>query len=244
MLSSQSIQAVWFPISVDRVRASSIFEQVTGEEPSSVQSNKIPTPTNPFLGLASGRIGNIEVVVQVQPGRVDLFVNPIIDASNQEDLFQLLETGKALEFIARAIPKASDLQCVRAALVVNTIIPTETVEDARILIEELVGFKPPFADYSDFIFQINHRANFKDPDFAMNRNIRYNSLTIQAVAVDSNGVGTPFTIERFAAGVTIDLNSVVTGQVFKKHEVDAIFDQLAREAARIAASGALAAVEG
>lgn len=244
MWNSQNIQAVWFSTAVSGVKANAVYEQIIGEEPSSYQSNKIPNPANPFLSVANGHVGQYEVAIQVQPGRVDFILSAAVEEDGQSEGFDFIETEPAIGFIIEAVSKMTGLDCVRLALVVNIMEKTESVNEARTLIEDRVGLKPSFDDYSDYMFQINRRASFDKPSFSLNRLLRYNSLTFHGVTIDFTSGGAPSSFaERYAAAMMIDLNTVMTGRVFQKEEVDAIFLIMAGEAMRIAKSGKLSALE-
>jgi len=245
MWKSQSVQLVWFLSSVENVRASKVFEELTGSEPLSYQSNRVPNPTNPFLGVANGPHEGFEFSVQIQPGRMDLVLTPTMEGQENVEGLLLVETEKAVRTAVAAAANVGDISPVRLALIINLFEPSESLSVSRALIEERIGFSPNIGEYSDLVFQINRRKQLASPEIEINRLLRYGSITLQtfSVSFQPGGVPSPVTIAQFGASLMVDINTIIDGRTFSKADTDTIFSQIAGEALRIAASGTTGSLE-
>jgi hypothetical protein len=246
---SQSVQFVWFIVSTESLRADRLFEQLTTEEPDSYDRNRMPNPANPLLGAANGSVEGFQVSVQLQPGRLDVFLSPPTDDEIvASGAFPLFDTKKAIDFALAAVERAPvELQSVRCALVVNLFERTETYEKANSLMEEKVELKPTFSDYSDFVVQINRRkeTTFDNKPITINRLLKFSTGIFQGVAmhIDANGTQqSPFTQQIPATLVTIDVNNVPSGRTFAKAESSSIFKVLASEALQLAETAHISAL--
>jgi hypothetical protein len=247
--SSQSVQLVWFLLSSDGVKADAFFEAVSGEEPVDIQRNKIPSPTNPFLSVATGPLPwlRAQLQVQVQPGRLDLLV---IGAENPHAPFALpvLETERVIEWLLERIDGQLSFPIVsRLALVVNLHQPTSSADEATDIILEKLNFDPGFRGFSDFNFQMNLRKHMPSHQLHVNRLLKYSVASFQRFFMPTNPMqipssSIPVASEEFGAMMSIDVNTVPDGSHIALNRQAPIFASMAEELIKLARSGKLASL--
>lgn len=245
---SQSIQFVWFLSSNDEIKTNDVFESLMGEEPVSFQRNKAPNPANPFLAIANGPIDGSEATLQLQPGRMDLVITPSASVLDSAEVgVATIPTISTCKRVLAGLPQmALKVPCVRLALVLNLLKPAENVDEARLVIEQMISQKPKFDDYSDLMFQINRRKSYPELDkLAVNRLLRFHVTAFQSVMMTNHhgAHSTSFSRENFAASMMVDVNTVPDGRLFASDDFVTIFSTLAEEALRIGAVGAVSALE-
>jgi hypothetical protein len=242
--NAQSIQFVWFLTTTDGIRVDALFEAFSGDEPNSVQRNKVPGPGNPFLGVAAGQIGIYQAQVQLQPGRLDLVVHAD-EIPNLDDI-PVLETGAVLDRIYSALASNEQLlpDAVRLALVCNLLKPVETAEEGRAIATGLLSLDPALTDFTDLMFQINRKKKLQS-GVSINRLLRWNTLTLQSFVLNmpgQQGVITPALKEKHAAALMLDINTVVEQRVFAGTQQVPIFKEMIEEARRLGQLGVPAAL--
>ncbi|MDL2403252.1 hypothetical protein [Rhizobium mayense] len=238
---SQSVQFVWFLTSVENIHAATIFQKVAGQSPDSSQQNRVPSPSNPFLSLASGVAYNRELRVQVQPGRVDIFVMPV-DTSDPAPEIPFIDTALEVNTLVEAIT-TNDIvwpTAIRQAIVANLFEPAESQAEASKLFFERAGLSSFVPETSDEVFQINRRKKLTSAPETLNRLLRFGIATFQEyiVQVQPNagpaGPAVPMSETKFATSLILDLNTVVTGRpIATEHQIP-IFKEMAFELLRIA----------
>lgn len=232
---AQSIQFVWFLTTAEGVKVDAIFEAIVGEEPTSLQRNKMPGPTNPFIGIASGSFGIDEARVQLQPGRVDLFIHPneMLDDGD----IPVISTEAVLDRVYSALASHQSLlpEAIRLAFVCNFMKPVETAEEGRAIVTDLLSLNLDLTDFTDLLFQINRRKQLYS-GVSINRLLRWNSVALQRFVVNlpgQQGIVTPALKEKYAASLMVDLNTVVEQRVFSGAQQIPIFKEMIEEATRL-----------
>ncbi|PZX19836.1 hypothetical protein LX81_00299 [Palleronia aestuarii] len=116
----QELQIAIFAPSATDVSATACYEALLGEECITSQTNKFARPDKPFLAQASGQIGETEVTVQTQDGRLDIFFRAR-SSQNFPTLLPFLDAETFMEkvlsnfeFLSKATP-----DCYRQAIVIN-----------------------------------------------------------------------------------------------------------------------------
>ena len=228
--NAQSLQAVWFtpgltaPPPVDDV-----FRAVTGN---------VPTSTNSVGGVsnASATDGQNVLRVQTQSGRVDFI--------------ETFQSFPVLPDLATVMPKFSQMidagtgilgDVYRLALVVNISEKTNTPQEAIDLILPKLNLTLPFMGGDEFIFQINRRAPLRSvQNCEINRILKWLVQTFQHLQLT---VGASPTYQSlYFATLSIDLNTVSSGQTFKPTEQKLIFHEMADEVERLYQSNTVAAL--
>lgn len=245
--ASQSIQFVWFLTSVENVKAAGLFERLTGEEPENVQTNRVPSPANPFLGVAAGIIEQKQYTVQVQPGRIDFTIAPPNEMERPDAAVTLLDTEadisaalKRLEGFALDWPEA-----IRQSIVVNLVQPAPTQAEASEKLYAILDLDLGMDDVTDSVFQLNRRKQLPALGISINRLMRFSIASYQEFLVQVTPNGTapvPVSRQHFATALTLDFNTVPDGRRLASKDQLPIFQALAAEILRVGEIGSPAAL--
>lgn len=242
LAKSQSIQLVWFIPSTEGVKADVLFEAIFDEDPANVQKNKVPSPANPFLSVASGAVSKFMAQVQVQPGRVDLVLSGLPNGNDSS--LPLLDTAESVAAIEDRLSAAADALpiCLRVALVGNLHAPTASAVEASKKIIDQIGINLPFSDFSDFSFQLNRRKTINGIE--LNRLVRFSVAAFQQFMITvNNGNSMPVTLEEHGAALAIDINTVPNGAIIDSQRQITIYKAMFGEFLRIGENGTLKALE-
>lgn len=247
ILASQSIQFVWFPMSVTDVTAEHVFQVLAGDDPDTTQRNKTPSAANPFLSVAEGVIGTKDIAAQVQPGRIDFTIaGRQAPEMRQDDNLILLDTASEISAVVKRFSEWGGVwpEAIRLSVVANLVQPTKDAAAATSLFFETLGIDVGFVDGSDPLFQINRRKAMDG--YVMNRVVRfgvagYQNFVFHAVAGQS-GAMVPATVEKYGASTTLDINSVPDGRTIDRERQALILGQLAEELFRLGEHGTVRAL--
>lgn len=236
-----SIQLVWFTGEARHKDASAIYELVAGEEAETVQTSRSPSPANPFLSVAAGTVSGRHMRATVQAGRIDLIVEPV--AKDGPPQF-MDDTAEWMDRLVRAARDPSlDFPTVnRLALVLNLGVSVGSYTQGFSLINEKLGGAIPFNDGSDFMLQVNRRAEIDD--IIINRLLRFNISGIQQVQF-AFGIPAviPFSTEIYVNMFMIDVNILPTTRAIDQVEQSRIWKVLLNEAVRLREAGNLEALQ-
>jgi hypothetical protein len=229
----QSIQMVWFVSNTDGLAADAMFKEGFGEEPSNVQTNKAFSPSTPFLSQAAGTRDGISSLTQVQPGRVDLIVQPSLDQIGQDGMPDMLELERALS-VAEGVAKRLSpkiVSCFRVAMVTNLmrLVPTSDEAAAEIIAHTGLDLAP--GGVTDLTVSANRTKPISD-HLHMNRLLRFSVLQLQLmsnVAVGFNQGTVPTQITKFGALLALDFNSVPLTRGLSPEEQLSVFGAIADE---------------
>ncbi|MCP8883020.1 hypothetical protein NIM87_05875 [Devosia sp. XJ19-1] len=248
MWRSNTIQFAWFVQSADKLAADKIYEKLVGAEPISVQRNKLPSPANPFFGVASGDVDEVAVQVQLQPGRVDLLIQP--NEELQQASVDEIATFETRPYISRFLDRiaAGDLieQPVnRLALVVNLAKPAASLSAGIDVAMDVSGFHPPVRPDSEFMVQLNSRIQLDGT--LINRLVRFGVQSVQNLVFNVEvgqgaPVAAPTTAVRYATTTMLDFNTVPVGSWIDEAQQRTIFKLLGSEVLRVAEDGRLEAL--
>ncbi len=250
MWGSQSVQLVWFTNAAESVNADAFFSCVFGQPALNTQRSRSPNAFNPFYSSASGDIDDVQGVVHVQPGRVDLILTPFEGPDVDPLHIPLLKTKEVLDRIMGNIGALIALVpgILRVATVANLVLQTANEEESNKKIMELVGLPDGISEASDLIFQMNRRKSFEfDRNVVMNRVIKYHSLISQQYVITPTVVAPtsiPMNAPLFGVNVTVDVNTMVINFELQRESLMPIFEDIAAEVLRISADTHLSAVWG
>jgi hypothetical protein len=179
--------------------------------------------------------------VQTQPGRFDFFVtaaqspgkNPVLPAV-------YLALDDFMKRLTAVSPKLTNVY--RQALVVNVSQEVKTSSDAVTAILQQTGIKVPFADASDFVFQINRRTPATGtPAVELNRIMKWQSEAIQEITLTAPS---PTVSLHHLATLSADVNVVVMpNRFFNTAEQDAIWGRMVPEVEKLCLTNNLTALQ-
>ena len=183
-LRAQSVQFVWFTWETPEQKADAIMQTLLGLEADRMQTNRAPGPAAPFLSSAVRVEQNVELTLNVSPGRIDLYAQPTmtehlkglptLDADQQTST--ILESLKGVDF--------SFLRNIyRLALVVKYVDPVDTLEDGKVRFFSKLGTTAVDGELTDLIFSINKRREVPKYGITTNRLLRYSVDTHQKIEV-------------------------------------------------------------
>jgi hypothetical protein len=230
----QSIQIVWFVSNTDGLAADAIFREGVGEEPSNVQTNKSFSPSTPFLSQAAGTRDGISSLSQVQPGRVDLIIQPSLDQIGQDGMPEMLDLEIALSVAQGVASRLSSkiVSCFRVAMVTNLMRLVSTADEAAAEIIAHTGLDLAPDGVTDLTVSAN-RTKPINGDLHMNRLLRFSVLQLQLmsnVTVGFNQGVVPTQVTKFGALLALDFNSVPLTRSLSPEEQLSIFGAIADEA--------------
>ena len=218
MWQANAVQLALFCLSVDGIDAQELFELGLGEDPETSQRSRTISQTNPFLSVASGMVADLQFVVQVQAGRIDVIVSPSQGAEvNLDAGIPTFECPPVLErlvrFVEAIMPKS--LPIVRVALVVNLCKPEETYREAAEVIGSMLGMDVARDELSDLSFQVNRRKMLPSGQ-EMNRLVRLGVLAVQAFTFRNpqEGGPVPLSVNQIGVGLMLDFNTVPAAVAF------------------------------
>lgn len=248
MWGASSIQFAWFVQSAERLLAESVFDRLVGGDPDTLQKNKVPSPANPYFGVAGGVQGDIFYQLQLQPGRVDLLIQPSEDAQVNSDELPVIDTHANISRILARVEEHSvvDQPVSRVAIVANLIHPVSDIPTANVLLSKIAGYSPPVWPDSEFVVQINSRA--APEGRLINRLVRYSVMTAQSVVLNIDtelGMPSSYPTARKKHGVLtmLDFNTVPDGTWIDEAQQRTIFRYLGNEIFRFAETCELSVLE-
>lgn len=234
---SQSIQVVWFLTESD-LNVDSFYNGLFGSEPDRVERNKVPSPSNPYLGVASGVVDGLSATIQLTPGRVDLVIQP--DPSNPDEVFpELLNSEDVIAWLSMRFVNASAHFpiAIRIAVVCNFLKTAATDDEARAEVSALIGLDHRLQSYSDLMFQINRRSISERSGVEINRLLRWATVVFQSVVVNlqsqPGGFAGTANLEQHASSFVVDLNTVFGTRPFERAEQVSIFQEMLEELSRL-----------
>lgn len=230
MWQSLSIQFSIFANNADAVRADDLFVALFGEDPSSAQRNRFPSPDNPFYSAAGGELKDFACQIQVQPARIDIILGPV--AISQDEAFVTIDTISSYGRLAPAIigHDWSGLQISRLSTFTDLGTIASSREEATSRLLACAGIGLPFVDGTDFSFQVNRRKKFSfDSDTLMNRIVRFHEISMQRVQFvlgDGHVGASSVNASTFGAGLLLDYNTVPSALLIEPKNVAPIYTEL------------------
>lgn len=241
MIKAQHVQFSYFAANANAASASRIFEHAFQMEPDVAQSNKTPSPENPFYSVAESRIDlseeQINGRIQIQPGRLDIVFTPV--SATGTDSLPLLNPLELYEAISADIigEFVDSLKVFRLSTFAQLAKSFKDQADANAFLLAQAGMGGQFADTTDFILQFNRRRPFAgDNRRWMNRLFRLTETAVQQVDLVLSGTELPQTstaLVHYLAGVLIDVNSVPDGTFYPRQTADLFMNELVEEIVRL-----------
>ena len=241
---AQLVQVVWFPSTqLANSAAATLFAAAAPTVPVQVNQS-VPSIQ---AALVAGISGGIEHRIQVQPGRVDLMLSPVPNPSAPGVKPTIPLIGNTLQIIkdlatpfAAASPLVGDV--VRLALIVNTVHEVASAAGGVALVAQAVGFRTPFSDAQDVVFQINRRKQLQSIQGCdMNRLVKWAVETPQVIMIVAGGVPAVHSLD--VVTFSADLNTVPGARVFPVNEQILMFGELCAEAERLSGRRSLDALQ-
>lgn len=231
------LQAVWFTSRLPIAPTDEMFKSLVGTAPASLQNIAGGTT------IAIGNSGGSFFRLQLMPGRVDLFETPQVQSISLFPLFPELAPALA-DFRGRIQRVGAFLGDVaRVAMVINVSEQVSSAIEASKLAAERTGIPLPFADATDFIFQINRRKPFIfTKNLEMNRVLKWAAQSFQQVDLTT---GTPVTSSVHFATLSVDVNLSTSADqtLFAPDDQIAIFGEISAEIERLCTANSLNAFQ-
>lgn len=168
--------------------AETLYRQAFGHDAKTTQRNTVFSSSTPFLSQATGDRDGATFVTQVQPGRVDVVIQPSSDALRGDGMPDMLEPTLVRSIARQVTEKRTPVMntCFRVSMVTNLI---RLVDDADTAAKEIIdhsGLDLDQKGLSDLTFSANRSVVIKD-DFVMNRLMRFSVLYLQLTTTTSIG---------------------------------------------------------
>lgn len=224
---------------------SSIWDTVVSEPPEQrLEQPKLGTR------VQAGPFGHGQLVMQIQPGRVDWHHIPgptVIDASVSPVGPTIPNVGTWADAAEQFLPVArkwlSESPKVRriafgAVLLLPAASPAEAFANLRALLPTVA--LPTSSPVSDLLFKINRPTQFKMTDqvIRLNRLTEWQLLGVKLVLLAPGSGVSQSGIEQHGCQLTLDINTDGERQdVIPKDHCVSILDELSRIAMEIAATG-------
>lgn len=226
MTSALNIQLSSFLSEFTSFRLNEFAEQVFGSEPDVFQRNKVPNQQAPFLAIAKREVGDKAIVIQLQPGRLNFFLESL--AAREDSPLPVFDFDSNLELLLTAFDAASDIPVsTRVACNVTTVELYDSLPDALGGFGQLTGIDlPEFS--TDVVFQMNARSRIGDVDInrIMAANVvehRKLQITISPDSQATHSLGDYF----YGLQLTCDFNTVPSGRIFNMNEQKNLMRDLA-----------------
>lgn len=217
--TAQSVQFAWFVVDTSEMKADTLMKGILALDADTVQSNRAPSTQMPFLSSATRVEGQLKFILNVSPGRVDLFIQPAADPVDIN--FPMLDAKLAFAAVIAGLERKGALglpNVYRFAVVCAFLETVPSLEDANVAFFEKVGL-PCIAGAVDQNFSLNLRKSFNEPKIEVNRLVRYSVDIFQQLEMISHTSG----LADFSGGrvvkeshflrSTIDVNNVPKNSV-------------------------------
>lgn len=218
--AAQSVQFAWFVTDTSGLAAASLMVDVLALDPDIVQTNRTPSPQMPFLSSASRAEGQLKFVLNVSPGRVDLFIQSATEPN--ETPIPVIDARQAFDSVIKGLERkeAVGLKNVyRFAVVSNFLEQKENLEASNRAFSEKVGI-PYIGGAMDQSFGLNVRKAIDGIEGEVNRLVRYSVDTLQQLEMIAPAPGVfdfnngRIIKESFFLRTAIDVNNVPVNAVF------------------------------
>lgn len=219
------------------------WEQICGNPPESST-----TRMRDAHRVDEGKFGCGVLSLEVQPGRIDLVLRPLIDERNPIMGIPVLGPyPKVLiefEGIANRWLKLDSLPAIqRVAFGVPVFMSVDSLKAGYLKLSNyLKGLKVDPDNSSDLSYQINRprKALTKIPSLSINRLSKWSVARLRVYAPQSDAVRT-LAVERYACRLELDINSVPEHlDPLPKDMLSALFAELAALASEIMMKGDIA----
>lgn len=233
---AQGVQIVWFPARQEILSAEHIFQSIFERAPETVNSNRVPSPSTPYLSQAKSLIDNLVHTVMIEPGRISIVIHP-----NQEGpagfmpvtplpFAEFDEVWTKLSSVIDKLNSSIVEASVRIALILGAIYQADNMAEANRLFSIVTGVETS-EDTQDLIYQRNDRLDINEVLFNRVENFTVNNVELVQMqpvwqgSVGFNPASNQSVKSSFVAG-NLDYNTVVTGRVYEFKEIKEQFELL------------------
>lgn len=178
------------------------------------------------------------MILQVQPGRIDLVLQTTQEGVDPDGFLGLLEADIAMAVAEDAFVKIADTvpHCIRVALVSNFCRPYDSYMDAAAEIINHTGLQVPPNDLSDLNVVVN-KPLACDGGWVMNRLIRLSVIQSQLYEMSPATLGgVPVGDPKFGSFLTLDFNNVPASESLSAADQRTYFARMKEEAYRFEAA--------
>lgn len=220
MWDTQSVQLVWFISTHEGLNTQDLYRSAFGADPDSTQSNRSVSPTAPFLSQATGVIAGRRLVLQLQPGRLDLIVQAEQSEIDVDKGIRVLNLLEELDELQGPLSKISNSlsSVIRISTVATLSASTDSAESALKKCIEQIEFPCPTQAVTDFVFQANRRTTLGGK-YEVNRLLRWVVFEMHSMAINVDAIGqqSMSSFVQHRAGLVLDFNTLLQTQPYS-HE--------------------------
>jgi hypothetical protein len=241
--SARAVQFVWFVTDTGKLDAGELLKALLKSEPDSINRNRVPSPSMPYLSSAKRDEGSLSVTLNVSPGRVDLIVQPEQHADMSLGRPAELDAKQVmLQFLTRfdSDNGFAISGVYRIAVVCNYIDIFDQYAGAKAAFFNKVGVPEVLGDVTDLVFQINKKFSFDTLKISVNRLLTATIEMMQQVQVLGGSPAIDFLSsgrvvkESFILSLNVDVNNAPeAGREFSEVEVRAGMKRFVEENLRL-----------
>ncbi|RWO81542.1 hypothetical protein [Mesorhizobium sp.] len=230
----ETVQFVFYLPTPEAWDALSVWNRVFPQSPSSFQRNP---PGGPVGGRASDIWQGMNVTLVTQPGRVDVFFSGLEEEA--EEFPYLKSADTAFNHVKDVAKKLMTSPGIRVALVTTISEKHKTIFEAVRAFAGVTGTKVP-DKASDLVFALNLTKPVKSLSISLNRILRSEVQHRQKISMQ--GIVGAGTTQQLLASLdvlvlTIDVNSVPTGQEFQPPKLNRMLDEVISETRALISEG-------
>lgn len=241
--ASRTVQLAWFVNDTSKLQAAELFRTIFKEEADTVNQNRVPSPTAPYLSSAKRSEGKATTTLNVSPGRIDLFIQPEQVADVVPSGLATIDAKQTLLHSLELIRSATDFSlpgAYRIAVVCNFIEVFDQYSATKAAFFKRLGLQNIDGDVWDLAFQINKRFNYEPAGLSVNRLFSMNIELFQQVQVLGGSPALTFLSngrvvnEAFILSYNIDLNNVpINGRLLERDEMTSAMQRFSEEVIRV-----------
>lgn len=231
---SRLIQFVWFVPHDSNIVADSVFTTLFKQDADTIQHNKVLRPDMPFLSAAIGQIDDVTCSVQIKPERIDLVIEASVTDHTHFDHEPRIPTQATINSILKkisSIPIPVIPSVNRLSIIANLVEIADDYQTAVSRFCDLSGVPLLFDDSLDLVFQINRRKSF-EPNYEMNRIMRYGIERSQLIAINQNQHEI-VKADRCGCALHLDFNTVPDGRIIPPDKQTVVLTKLGQEIIRV-----------
>ena len=232
--------SIFYPPSANTSDSSQLWETVTGEQPSSIDSRPREGVTQ-TVGVIQGN----EFRLITQSGRLDWMLQPIVVQDQQTPAIPTLkDAGNFLPVFRKSLEKSLETAGVVMRLAFAPAL-AKNVGSLAIGLGELSGYLPRLElqdmETADFIYRVNRRRrSFSVPHAEINRIAKWSMEEVGSVAFRVARSGRPDLIDTgtsFVRKLDLDLNTTPQSGAMSSDRIIGLFEELVILTEEIATKG-------
>ena len=218
-----------------------LWAKVTGTKPETIDSRPREDVTK-----VVGSMGQNNLVLTIQAGRIDWLVLPIVVPPNQRatTLLTLKDVTGLFPVLVNAIRHSLETTSVVLRLAFSSVLIKQVSDPAR-TIRELSRYLPRLdmdsLEGPDFIYQVNRRRRSASVQHArINRLAKWSATQVAGLEVQVNPTGQPLvrnTNVSFVRKLELDVNTTPETNAMSNDRIPALFAELVTLAGELAIEG-------